>query len=100
MRRGTRHGLFSQFSVHNRTKLKIVNNVWIWVFSVVKYWNTECLGWQVCKVGDRFAVLEPVSQAIKHVYGSLDKGVAAGLNLRIDNRSQHTSDYFLQQLGY
>lgn len=82
------------------TKVKTVNDGWVWVFSVAEHWNTECLGFHVCKVGDRFAALEPVSQAIKHVYGSLGKGVAAGLKLRIDNGSQYTSEYFLQQLAY
>lgn len=34
------------------------------------------------------------------MYGALEKGVACGLKLRIDNGSQYTSDYFLQQLRY
>lgn len=82
------------------TKVKTVDEGWVWIFSVAEHWNTECVGWHVCKVGDRFAALEPVSQAIKKVYGSLGKGIAAGLKLRIDNGSQYTSDYFLQQLHY
>jgi len=82
------------------TKVRTVDDGWIWIFSVAEHWNTECLGWHVCKVGDRFAALEPVSQAIKKTYGSLSKGAAAGLKLRIDNGSQYTSDYFLQQVNY
>jgi transposase InsO family protein len=82
------------------TKVKTVDDGWIWVFSVAEHWNTECLGWHVCKVGDRFAALEPVAEAIKRSYGRLEKGVASGLRLRIDNGSQYTSDYFLQQISY
>lgn len=82
------------------TKVQTVEDGWIWVFSVAEHWNSECVGWHVCKVGDRFAALEPVSEAIRKVYGSLSKGVASGLKLRIDNGSQYTSDYFLQQLRY
>ncbi len=82
------------------TKVRTVDDGWVWIFSVAEHWNTECLGWHVCKVGDRFAAFEPISQAVKEVYGSLAKGVAAGLKLRIDNGSQYTSDYFLQQLIY
>lgn len=82
------------------TKVKTVDDGWVWIFTVAEHWNTECLGWHVCKVGDRFAALEPVSQAIRNVYGSLSKGVARGLKLRIDNGSQYTSDYFLQQINY
>lgn len=82
------------------TKIRTVDDGWVWVFSVADHWNTECLGWHVCKKGDRFAALEPVSQAVKRVYGSLGKKVAVGTKLRIDNGSQYTSDYFLQQIRY
>lgn len=82
------------------TKVLTADDGWVWVFSVAEHWNTECLGWHVCKVGDRFAAMEPVIQAVKRVYGSLEKGVATGLKLRIDNGSQYTSDYFLQQVAH
>jgi putative transposase len=82
------------------TKIRTVNDGWVWVFSVEEHWNAECLGWHVCKVGDRFAALEPVSQAVKNVYGSTAKEVAKGLLLRIDNGPQYTSDYFLKQIAY
>jgi putative transposase len=82
------------------TKILTVDDGWVWVFSVEEHWNAECLGWNVCKVGDRFAALEPVTQAVKHVYGSVTKGAANGVKLRIDNGSQYTSDYFLKQIAY
>ncbi len=67
------------------TKIFTVDDGWVWVFSVEEHWNAECLGWTVCKIGDRFAALEPVTQAVKNVYGSIAKGIAGGLKLRIDN---------------
>lgn len=82
------------------TKVRTVDDGWVWVFSVAEHWNTECLGWHVCKTGDRFAALEPISQAVREVYGCLSKGIAAGLKLRIDNGSQYTSDYFVKQITY
>jgi putative transposase len=82
------------------TKIRTVNDGWVWVFSVEEHWNAECLGWHVCKVGDRFAALEPVTQAVKTIYGSIGKDVAKGVSLRIDNGSQYTSDYFLKQIAY
>lgn len=82
------------------TKVKTVEDGWVWVFSVAEHWNSECLGWHVCKKGDRFAALEPVTQAVKKIYGALSKGVVSGLKLRIDNGSQYTSDYFREQLSY
>ena len=82
------------------TKLLTVEDGWVWLFSVEEHWNGECLGWHVCKVGDRFAALEPVMQAVRKTHGSTAKGVASGLMLRIDNGTQYTSDYFLKQIGY
>ena len=82
------------------TKLLTVEDGWVWLFSVEEHWNAECLGWHVCKVGDRFAAMEPVMQAVRRIYGSTAKGIASGLMLRIDNGSQYTSDYFLKQIEY
>jgi len=82
------------------TKVRTLNDGWVWVFAVEEHWNAECLGWHVCKKGDRFAALEPVTQAVKKIYGSAGKDVAKGLAIRIDNGSQYTSDYFLKQIAY
>src|SRR5271154_985329 len=46
------------------TKLFTQDDGWVWVFTVEEHWNAECLGWHVCKVGNRFAALEPVSQGV------------------------------------
>ena len=27
---------------------------WVWTFAAVDHWNAECVGWHVCKVGNRF----------------------------------------------
>lgn len=82
------------------TRIQTVKDGWAWLFLVEEHWNAECLGWHVCKVGDRFAAFEPLSQAVKGVYGATGKGIAQGLKLRIDNGSQYTSDYFLKQIRY
>ena len=37
---------------------------WVWTFAAVDHWNAECVGWHVCKVGNRFAALEPVAQGL------------------------------------
>jgi len=82
------------------TKVLTVDEGWVWIFSVADHWNTECLGWHVCKTGDRFAAYEPISQAIKKIYGETAKDIATGLKLRIDNGCQYTSDYFLGQVKH
>ena len=62
--------------------------------------NAECVGWHVCKVGSRFAALDPIAQGLERLYGSLDADVARGLALRMDHGSQYLSDHFLKQIRY
>ena len=69
-------------------------------FAAVDHWNAECVGWHVCKVGSRFAALEPVAQGLRRLYGSVKADVARGLALRMDHGSQYLSDHFLNQLRY
>jgi transposase InsO family protein len=73
---------------------------WVWVFSAVEHWNAECVGWHVCKVGNRFAALEPISQGLHRIYGSVEAEVARGLSLRMDHGSQYLSDHFQKQIRY
>ncbi len=73
---------------------------WVWVFAAVEHWNAECVGWHVCKVGSRFAALEPIAQGLQRIWGSLDADVARGLALRMDHGSQYLSDHFLHQVRY
>ena len=77
-----------------------VEDGWIWIFSAVEHWNAECVGWHACKIGSRFAALEPISQGLQRIYGSVDAEVARGLALRMDHGSQYLSDHFLNQLRY
>ena len=71
---------------------------WGWIFAAVEHWNAECVGWHVCKVGSRFAALDPIAQGLERRYGSLDADVARGLALRMDHGSQYLSDHFLKQI--
>ena len=73
---------------------------WVWTFATVDHWNGECVGWHVCKVGSRFAALEPVAQGVGRRYGSVTADVARDLALRMDHGSQYLSDHFLNQLRY
>ena len=73
---------------------------WVWTFAAVDHWNAECVGWHVCKVGSRFAALEPLAQGLGRLYGSVEADVARGLALRMDHGSQYLSDHFLNQLRY
>jgi len=73
---------------------------WVWIFSAVEHWNAECVGWHVCKIGSRFAALEPISQGLQRIYGSLEPDVARGLALRMDHGTQYLTDHFLNQVKY
>ena len=54
----------------------------------------------MCKVGSRFAALEPIAQGLRRIYGALDADSARGLALRMDHGSQYLSDHFLNQIRY
>lgn len=81
-------------------KVFTVDNGWVWIFAAVEHWNAECVGWHVCKIGNRFAALEPISQGLQRLYGSLEPDVARGLALRMDHGSQYLSDHFINQIRY
>ena len=62
--------------------------------------GTECVGWHVCKRGDRFAALQPISMGLAGLYGSTAAGAARGLALRMDHGSQYLSDHFTNQIKF
>ena len=72
----------------------------VWTFAAVDHWNAEGVGWHVCKVGNRFAALEPIAQGLRQMYGSVAADVARGRALRMDHGSQYLSDHFLKQIRY
>ncbi|MGH2571051.1 MAG: transposase [bacterium] len=81
-------------------RVETVEDGWAWIFAGVEHWNAECVGWHVCKLGDRFAALQPIAQGLERRYGSVEADVARGLSLRMDHGSQYISDHFRGQLQY
>ena len=71
-----------------------VDDGWGWIFTAIEHWNAECVGWHVCKRGDRFAALQPISMGLARLYASTSAGAARGLALRMDHGSQYLSDHF------
>jgi transposase InsO family protein len=82
------------------TKVFMLEDGWVWVFTAVEHWNAECVGWHVTKHGDRYAALEPISQGLTSLYGSVAAEVARGLLLRRDHGSQYLSDHFVNQVRF
>jgi transposase InsO family protein len=81
-------------------RILTVEEGWVWLFTAVEHWNAECVGWHVCKTGDRYAALEPVSMGLRTIYGALGPAAARGLKLRMDHGTQYLSDHFLNQVRY
>lgn len=82
------------------TRVFTLDDGWVWIFTAVEHWNAECVGWHVCKKGDRYAALQPISMALNAHYGGIEKGVARGLSLRMDHGTQYLSDHFLNQIKF
>jgi putative transposase len=82
------------------TRIFTLEEGWVWIFTAVEHWNAECVGWHVCKTGDRYAALQPLSMALSRLYGSVEKGIARGLSLRMDHGSQYLSDHFQNQIKF
>ena len=81
-------------------RVETVDEGWVWGFIAVDHFNSECLGYHICKEGTRFNALEPLSMAIEKIFGSARPDCARGVSLRMDHGCQYTSDHFLNQIAY
>lgn len=82
------------------TRVFTAKDGWSWVFAAVDHFNAECVGRHACKKGDRFAALEPVSQAVQEHFGTVSQDAARGLCLRMDSGTQYLSDHFQNQVKF
>jgi putative transposase len=72
---------------------------WVWVFVVVDYYTAEAWA-HVAKVGDRFAALQPVYDAVIDRWGRLEADIARGLQLRHDWGPQYRSGHFQGSIAW
>lgn len=77
-----------------------VDDRWRWIFTAIELWNAECVGWHVCKRGDSFAALQPLSIGLARLHRSTSAGAARGLALRMAHGSQYLSDHFTNQIKF
>ena len=82
------------------TRVFTLEDGYVWVFAAVEHWNAECVGWHVCKRGDRFAAMEPVLMGLAEHFGAVGADIGRGLCLRMDHGTQYLSDHFRNQLRY
>jgi len=73
---------------------------WCWLFDVVDHFNSEIIGYNVVKGGDRFEATRAIQSAIIFRYGALTKSIADGVTVRCDLGSQYTSKYFVDTMKY
>jgi transposase InsO family protein len=72
---------------------------WVWVFACVDHYTAEA--WvHVAKIGDRFAALQPVYDAVIDRWGRLDADIARGVQLRHDWGPQYRSGHFLGSIAW
>lgn len=73
-----------------------------WLFSVIDHYNDEILGYHICKVGNRFAAMEPIKQAVKKEFGSINENICKGTNLAIrsDHGTQYDSADFVNEMKF
>lgn len=77
-----------------------VDQGWCWIFTAVEHWNAECMGWHVCKTGNRYAALEPIAAGLTRAYGTVGADVGRGLQLRMDHGTQYLTDHVLHQIRH
>lgn len=84
------------------TQVLTVEDGYVWVFSAVEHWNSECVGMYVCKQGTRFNAVQPVLEGVQTIFGNVARGVATGLAVRLDHGSANCSEHFqgeIKRLG-
>lgn len=81
-------------------RVQTVEEGWVWGFIAVDHFNSECMGYHICKEGNRFNALEPLRMGLAKIFGCAGQDAARGLSLRMDHGCQYTSDHFLNQIAY
>ncbi len=49
------------------TRILTVDDGYVWLFTAVVHWNTECAGWHVVKHGSRYEAMGPISMGLRLV---------------------------------
>ena len=75
-----------------------VDDGWGWIFTAVEHWNAECVGWHVCKRGDRFAALQPISMGLAGLMAGSTPRWPCGWNATSTNRSSSVRRTLKEQI--
>ena len=75
------------------------NDGWVRVFALLDHHTDEAWA-HVAKIGNRFAALQPVYDAVADRLGTLDPDIARGIKLRHNWGSQYRSGHFQGSLPW
>ncbi len=69
---------------------------------VIDHFDDQIMSFHLCKKFDRYAAMEPLREAIKNEFGSVDKSICAsmGIAMRSDHGSQFYSKGYQKELKY
>jgi len=73
---------------------------WCWLFDVIDHFNSEVVGYNVVKKGDRFEASRAIQNAVMNRYGVLEKDVCKNLVVRTDRGSQYISRYYRKTMKH
>lgn len=73
---------------------------WCWLFDVIDHFNSEVIGYNVVKYGDRYEATRAVQNAVVHRFGAIEKGIAQGIVMRNDRGSQYISDFYRNSMTH
>lgn len=62
---------------------------------VIDHFDDQIMSFHLCKKFDRYAAMEPLREAIKKEFGSVDKNVCAGMGIAM--RSDHGSQFYAKE---
>jgi putative transposase len=82
------------------TRFYTEENGWCWFFGAIDHHLDEVVGWHVAKLGDRWAVLAPLRQGVRHAFGAFGKDVARGLAIRCDWGPQYIADAWINEVKW
>lgn len=84
------------------TMLQTTTGERLWLFALIDHYSDEILGWHIVPVGQgtRWAALEPVKQAVRRIFGRVDKGACSDLALRHDWGPQYAAKAFADELKF
>ena len=73
-----------------------------WFIGVIDHFNDEIKSFHLCKTFDRYAAMEPLREAVKNEYGSIEKDICKGMDiaLRADHGSQFDSKTYQKEIEF